>query len=180
MLPGYWCDIGNLEQYRYAHYDILIKINIKLPAAEEEPGIWIADEVYINADAQLIPPFYIGKGTYIGSKAVVGDYSVLGAYNHLMEKVSIKGESRGRRFPWKTSPSEGNFSRGCASESAASVYEGVVIGESSIVESKATLRPGVRVWPCKRVESGALVNSNLIWGINSGVRCLELTGFGER
>jgi mannose-1-phosphate guanylyltransferase/phosphomannomutase len=166
VLPGYWCDIGNLEQYRYAHYDILDKkINIKLPAVEEEPGIWIADEVYINADTRLIPPYYIGQGTYIGSKTVVGEYAVLGAYNHL-EKVSIK-----RGITWSKVSLEKNVTiRGgiLASdvrlESAASVYEGVVIGDSSIIESKATLKPGVRVWPCKRVESGALVNNNLIWG----------------
>ena len=166
VLPGYWCDNGNLEQYRYAHYDILDKkINIKLPAVEEEPGIWIADEVYINADTRLIPPYYIGQGTYIGSKTVVGEYAVLGAYNHL-EKVSIK-----RGITWSKVSLEKNVTiRGgiLASdvrlESAASVYEGVVIGDSSIIESKATLKPGVRVWPCKRVESGALVNNNLIWG----------------
>jgi mannose-1-phosphate guanylyltransferase/phosphomannomutase len=100
VLPGYWCDIGNLEQYRYAHYDILDKkINIKLPAVEEEPGIWIADEVYINADTRLIPPYYIGQGTYIGSKTVVGEYAVLGAYNHLEKSFHKKGNNLVKGFP---------------------------------------------------------------------------------
>ncbi|MDO9534812.1 MAG: sugar phosphate nucleotidyltransferase [Bacillota bacterium] len=167
VLSGYWCDIGSLDQYRYSHYDILDKkISINLPAKEEEPGIWIADEVCIDPEARLIPPFYIGKGTYVGAKAFIGEYATLGSYNHISEKVSLK-----RGVTWSRVTLEKNvivrgsvLAGGVRLEAAASVYEGVVVGERSIVESKATLKPGVRIWPYKRVESGALVNSNLIWG----------------
>ena len=46
----------------------------------------------------------------------------------------------------------------------STAYEGAVVGDGSIIEGKATIRPGVRIWPYKRIESGALVDSNLIWG----------------
>lgn len=167
VLPGYWCDIGNLDQYRFSHYDILDKkISINTPAKEEEPGIWIADEVCLDPEARLIPPFYIGKGTYVGAKAFIGEYATLGSYNHISEKVSFK-----RGVTWSRVTLEKNaivrgsvLAGGVRLEAAASVYEGVVVGDGSIVESKATLKPGVRIWPYKRVESGALVDSNLIWG----------------
>ena len=167
VLPGYWCDIGNLEQYRFAHYDILNKkVEINLPAKEEEPGVWLADEVYIDAQALLQPPFYIGKGTSIGAQAFIGEYAVVGAYNHVSEKVSIKrGVTWSRVNLGRNAVVRGGILAGGARlESGGAVYEGAVIGEGSVVEGKATLRPGVRIWPYKRIESGALVNNNLIWG----------------
>ncbi len=167
VLPGYWCDIGNLEQYRFAHYDILNKkVEINLPAKEEEPGIWLADEVYIDAKALLQPPFYIGQGTSIGAQAFIGEYAVVGAYNHISERVSIKrGVTWSRVNLGRNAIVRGGILAGGARlESGGAIYEGAVIGEGSVVERKATLRPGVRIWPYKRVESGALVNNNLIWG----------------
>jgi mannose-1-phosphate guanylyltransferase/phosphomannomutase len=167
VLPGYWCDIGNLEQYRFAHYDILNKkVKINLPAKEEEPGIWIADEVYIDEEAMLQPPFYIGKGTSIGAQAYIGEYTVLGAYNHVSEKASIKrGVTWSRVTLGRNAVVRGGVLAGDTRlESGGTVYEGAVIGEGSIVEGRATLRPDVRIWPYKRIESGALVNNNLIWG----------------
>jgi len=167
VLPGYWCDIGDLEQYRFAHYDILNKkVDINLPAKEEEPGIWLADEVYIDDRALLQPPFYIGRGTSVDAQAFIGEYTAIGAHNHVSKKASIK-----RGVTW----SHVNLGRGAVIrggilaggtrlESGGAVYEGAVVGEGSVVEGEATLRPGVRIWPHKRIESGALVNNNLIWG----------------
>ncbi|NMB40413.1 MAG: NTP transferase domain-containing protein [Firmicutes bacterium] len=167
VLSGYWCDIGNLEQYRQAHYDILDKkVEIKLPAEEKEKGIWIADDVHIASAACLVPPVFIGKGTHVDAKATIGEYTVLGAYNHISEKVSLK-----RSVTWsrvileKNSTIRGSVLAGNVRVGAGSTaYEGAVVGDGSIIEGKATIRPGVRIWPYKRIESGALVDSNLIWG----------------
>ncbi|RJX28959.1 MAG: nucleotidyltransferase [Dethiobacter sp.] len=166
VLSGYWCDIGSLEQYRYAHYDILDKkVKVNLSAREEEQGIWIADDVYITPGARLIPPFFIGKGTYIDTKASIGEYTILGSYNHLSEKVSVK-----RSITWSRVTLEKNaivrgsiLAGGVRLETGSATYEGVVVGDGSVVEGKAIVKPGVRIWPYKRIESGALVNSNLIW-----------------
>lgn len=167
VLSGYWCDIGSLEQYRYAHYDLLDKkVKVKLPAREEEQGIWMAEDVYISPGVRLMPPFFIGKGTYIDKKASIGEYTVLGPFNHLSEKVSLK-----RSITWSRVTLEKNaiargsiLASGVLLETSSTVYEGAVVGDGSIIESKATVKPGIRIWPYKRIESGAVVNSNLIWG----------------
>ena len=37
---GYWSDIGNLEQYRQTHYDVLSgKVNLAIPGREIRPGV---------------------------------------------------------------------------------------------------------------------------------------------
>lgn len=166
-LSGYWCDIGSLEQYRQTNYDILSKkVKVSLDAWEKKPGIWMADDVETDPGATLIPPVFIGKGCYIGPGAVVGGCTVLGSGSRVLSKASVK-----RGIIWSQVTLEENaVVRGgilaCASRlgTGAVVYEGVVVGDKTVVESKATLKPGVKLWPCKRVESGAIVHGNLIWG----------------
>ncbi|MCX7594369.1 MAG: mannose-1-phosphate guanylyltransferase, partial [Fischerella sp.] len=53
--------------------------------------------------------------------------------------------------------------------------EAAVVGSLSTVGEEAQISPGVRVWPSKKIESGAILNINLIWG-NIAQRNL----FGQR
>lgn len=46
----------------------------------------------------------------------------------------------------------------------AHVLEGAVVGPLCTVGEEAQVSPGVRVWPSKKIESGATLNINLIWG----------------
>lgn len=40
VASGYWCDIGNLEQYRHAHEDLLSgRVRLPLPGVELAPGV---------------------------------------------------------------------------------------------------------------------------------------------
>ncbi len=166
-LSGYWCDIGSLEQYRQTNYDILRKkVKVNLNAWEKKPGVWIADDVQADPGAVLIPPLYIGKGSQIGPGAVVGGYTVLGSGSRVFGKASIK-----RGVVWSQATLEENavvrggiLAGGSRVGAGAVVYEGAVVGDKTVVESKATLKPGVKLWPFKRVESGAVVHGNLIWG----------------
>ena len=44
IASGYWSDIGNLEQYRQAHYDVLTgKVKIAMPGQEIRPGVWVGE-----------------------------------------------------------------------------------------------------------------------------------------
>ena len=45
-----------------------------------------------------------------------------------------------------------------------SLYEGVVIGDGSTVGTRSLLRPEVKVWPDKYIESGSVLSNSLIWG----------------
>lgn len=54
--------------------------------------------------------------------------------------------------------------RGSRVDRRAHILEGAVVGALSTVEEEAHIGTGVRIWPNKRIEAGAIVNINLIWG----------------
>lgn len=182
VVDNYWCDIGSVEQYRQAHYDVLdgkVKLNLE---AEKKDGIWISAGVEIHAESRVHSPAFLGKGTRIGYDAEVGPYSCLGADNYLSGRASIKkGVTWSGVYLGKKSVVRGGvLGAKTVLKEKAEVFEGAVVGSDSLVEAQATVRPGVRIWPYKVVESGATVQDNLIWseranrnlfGTN-GVKCL--------
>jgi len=173
VLPGYWCDVGNIEQYTQAHRDVLAgRVNVSLKARESEKGIWMEEGVEVHPRASIYAPSYLGEGTYVGPGAEVKE-AVLGSYNWLENLSSVK-----RGVTWegvcleRKSNVRGavlcNRSR-MAPRTAA--YEGSVVGDGSLLEEGAVVKPEVKVWPEKRVESGTILNENLIWGTH-GMRSL--------
>uniref|UniRef100_UPI0012ED6137 hypothetical protein n=1 Tax=Calditerricola satsumensis TaxID=373054 RepID=UPI0012ED6137 len=44
------------------------------------------------------------------------------------------------------------------------------MGERAEIGEKATVQAGVKVWPAKRVETGAAVQTSVIWGDCAGRR----------
>jgi len=77
---GYWCDIGNLLQYRQAHFDALTgKVALELPARPVRPGGWIGEEAVVGSNVKLEPPFYVGAGTRLQRGAAIGKHAVVGA-----------------------------------------------------------------------------------------------------
>ncbi len=77
---GYWCDVGDLLQYRNAHFDALQgRIHLDLPAIHAGEGIWVGNGVNIHPTAQLSSPVFIGSGASIGRDAVLGEHTVIGA-----------------------------------------------------------------------------------------------------
>ncbi|MDY7022530.1 MAG: mannose-1-phosphate guanylyltransferase, partial [Cyanobacteriota bacterium] len=67
------------------------------------------------------------------------------------------------------------IARGTRVDRRAHILEGAIVGSLSTVGEEAQISPGVRVWPSKKIESGATLNINLIWG-NTAKRNL----FGQR
>lgn len=54
---GYWCDIGNLAQYRNVHFDALIgKVKLNLSANQVANGIWLGAKSDIHPSVKLSGP----------------------------------------------------------------------------------------------------------------------------
>jgi len=88
---GYWCDIGNLLQYRQAHFDALAgKVSLELPAERVRPGGWMGEGAVVDRHVQLEPPFYIGAGTYLQQRAAIGKHAVIGAHCLVESGASIR------------------------------------------------------------------------------------------
>jgi len=62
----------------------------------------------------------------------------------------------------------------------ARVSEGAVVGEECLVEEEAILAAGVKVYPAKTIEAGAMVNQSVIWESRDSGRCSGARRLGDR
>ncbi len=167
VADGYWCDIGNLQVYRQAHKDVLdgkVKVNIDLPLIK--PGVWVGEGTQIDSSVTLEAPTLIGRNCRIGRKSIVEPYTIVGDNVLIQEKVVLR-----RPIIWSNNYI-GNESalKACiicnnaTIHNSAEILEGAVIGSNSSVGQEAQIKPDVRLWPDKIIESGAQVVESVIWG----------------
>jgi mannose-1-phosphate guanylyltransferase/phosphomannomutase len=128
-------------------------------------GVWLGEGSEVHPSAKIDGPVIIGDYCRIGAGAHLREYSVLGsnvrvgedAFIHraiihdnayLAAGVQLRGCVIGRA---------GDLRRGARCE------EGVVLGDECFVGEHAVINPGVKVYPFKTVEPGAIVNSSIVW-----------------
>lgn len=178
VLSGYWCDIGNLQQYLQAQYDGLAgKVRMEIPGREIEPGVWVGEKVALDSGVTVKGPVLIGSHSQIGSGATLEPFTVVGGGCLIQSGASVK-----RSILWdRVFVGRNTALRGavlCSRvqvQATAGVYEGAVVGDDSLIKEGGTIKPEVKVWPHKLVESGATVSESLIWGTR-----LSKTVFGAQ
>ncbi|ACA98953.1 MULTISPECIES: mannose-1-phosphate guanyltransferase [Cyanophyceae] len=167
IADGYWCDVGHLDAYRKAQYDALArKVHVEYSYEERSPGIWIGHNTFIDDSATISPPAMIGDNCRIGARVhiepgtVIGDNVTVGADSDLKRPILWNGVVLGDEVQLRAC----TVVRGSRVDRRAHILEGAVVGALSTVEEEAHIGTGVRIWPNKRIEAGAIVNINLIWG----------------
>ena len=178
VAEGYWCDVGHLDAYREAQYDGLEhKVKLDFAYKEVSTDLWVGQNTYIDPTAQIEAPAVIGDNCRIGARVqieagtVIGDNVTIGADANLKRPIVWNGAIIGEEAHLSACV----ISRGTRVDRRAHVLEAAVVGSLSTVGEEAQISPGVRVWPSKKIESGAILNINLIWG-NTAQRNL----FGQR
>lgn len=177
-LSGYWCDIGNLQQYVQAHQDCLRgKVAVSLPGNEVAPGIWVGENTVIGCEA-LRGPIIVGNNCRIGAGVVLEPYTVIGDNCILQEQTTIKRSVLWNNVYLGTKAALRGTVVGSRVKINAntSIYEGTVIGSDSVIKERAILKPDVKLWPGKVVESGATVESSLVWGTSKSRSLFGLEG----
>jgi mannose-1-phosphate guanylyltransferase / phosphomannomutase len=164
---GYWCDIGNIEQYMRCHFDILkgiVKVDIKGDKYGE--GIWIGENCEISSKASLEAPAYIGSGCKIYGGAEVGPFSVLGKSNIVSVGTKIKRSVLlNNCYIGSNNQIKGAvLCNNVQLESKVSVFEDCAIGDETLIGERTVIKPGVRIWPNKNIESSTVIKENVIWG----------------
>lgn len=167
VATGYWCDIGQLDVYREAHYDALYgKVKLEFPYYEQKPGLWIGQNTFIDETAIIEAPAIIGSNCRIGPRVKIDAGTTIGDNVTIAPDANLK-----RPIIWNGAIiGEDSHLRGCVIcrgtriDRHAHVLEGVVIGSMCVVGEESQISPNVRVWPSKNIESGAQLNNNLIWG----------------
>ena len=164
---GYWSDIGSMEVYRQAQFDMLDGlVHVAIKAQEIAPRIYLEPGVRIDSSVRIEGPAYIGEKSYLQVGASVGAYSVVGT-NALISS----GAKLAQTILWeniylakRTELTGAIICRNSSIYESASVRDGAVIGDHCRIAAKSVINPNVKIWPHKEVEEGATVTTSLIYG----------------
>jgi mannose-1-phosphate guanylyltransferase / phosphomannomutase len=166
VMPDYWCDVGNLNQYREAQYTVLDGHTNVLISGVERSNVWVGEGCNIAPDAQILHPTVLGRNVKVKSGAQIGPYSVIGD-NAIVEEGAVVHRSvlwdnvyigSDCKLTGCTVCSHVTMQQDC------SVQEGAVIGERCRIEHGSTIRTQIKLWPDKIIEAGSTVTMSLIWG----------------
>ena len=179
IADGYWEDIGTLEAYIKAHQDILDRqVNLDLPGFRIGEGIWLGEGSEIDPEATVDGPAIIGDYCRVEAGAHLAEYTILGSNvrvgnDAFLERTVVHDNvylGPGVRLRGAVVGRSSDLRRG------ARVEEGVVIGDECFVGEHAVIHPGVKVYPFKTVEQGAIVNSSIVWESRGARSLFSRTG----
>jgi mannose-1-phosphate guanylyltransferase/phosphomannomutase len=165
---GYWCDIGNLAQYRQAQADALSgRVEVEIPGQRQGRDlIWIGAGTEVAADVKIQEPAVIGancrvkKGAVIEEFSVVGDNCIVGVDSRVIGGTVFNGTYMGDG----TRARACIIGENCILSRGTDVEEGAVVGDRAHLHQNSSVATRVKIWPDKIVEAGAVVTSTFVWG----------------
>ena len=166
VADGYWQDIGSLQQYLSANHDVLDgRVDAAIPGIELEKRVFIGENISIDSLENVTGPAYIGNYAKIDPSAHVGAYSVLGSNVVLKEHAETRHSViDANTYIGASSKVLGAIvGKNCDIKSGVTLSEGVAVGDECVIGEQAHIAPDVKVYPFKTVESGAQINSSIIW-----------------
>src|SRR5277367_5189859 len=166
IADGYWEDVGSLESYVKAQADVLTgKVSVQIDGFEVSPGVWIADGAEVDPEAILSGPLCIGDYAKIEAGAQLREFSVVGS-NVIVKEGAFLHRAVVHNNVYV---GRGTTLRGCVIGkntdvmSQARIEEGAVVGDECVIEPDSYVSAGVKVYPFKTIEAGAVVNTSVIW-----------------
>lgn len=167
ITEDYWCDIGDIKAYNQANMDVIGgSATVNIPYSQLKKGQWIGSNTKISKKARIIPPVVIGDNcvlednAIIGPNCLIGDNCTIGDSSTVKKSVILSGTSisknceiRGALICNKVTLREG-----------IRIFENAVIGDLTIINKNACIKPEVKVWPEKAVEEETEVCTNIVWG----------------
>jgi mannose-1-phosphate guanylyltransferase/phosphomannomutase len=174
----YWEDVGTHDSYMKAQADVLAgRVAADIAGFEVSSGIWVAEGAEVDPEAVLTGPLCIGDYAKVEGGAQLREYTVIGS------NVVVKDGAFLHRAVVHNNVyiGQGTTLRGCVVGKntdvmrQARIEESAVVGDECVIEAEAYLSAGVKVYPFKTIEAGAVVNTSVIWE-SRGQRTL----FGQR
>jgi mannose-1-phosphate guanylyltransferase/phosphomannomutase len=167
VAEGYWCDIGTLDQYLQASYDVLEgKVRLEIPGELRADGVWVGEGTEIDPEARIIAPALIGRNCQIGPEAHIGEMTTIGDNCRVESGASITRSVIGKNcYLGKRAEVSGAII--CPEviiKAHCTVGDGAVIGDGCVLGESTRVYPKVKLWPNKYTDPGARVSMSLVWG----------------
>jgi mannose-1-phosphate guanylyltransferase/phosphomannomutase len=166
VADGYWEDVGTHESYLKAQGDVLSgRVQTEMDGFELSPGVWVSEGAEVDPDAVLTGPLCIGDYAKIEAGAQLREFTVIGS-NVVVKEGAFLHRAVVHNNVYV---GPGSTLRGCVigknTDVMASVRieENAVVGDECVIEPEAYLSAGVKVYPFKTIEAGAMVNTSVIW-----------------
>ncbi|HMC67845.1 MAG TPA: NDP-sugar synthase, partial [Mycobacteriales bacterium] len=143
---GYWEDVGTLEAYSRAHFDVMDhKVGIEVEGFEMGDGVWMGEGTEIDPAARVDGPAIIGDYCRVEAGAELRPYTVLGA------NVVVRADARLERAVVHDNAYLGQgvglrgcvVGRSCDLRNGARCEEGVVVGDDTGAGRQQQQREGV-------------------------------------
>jgi len=127
---GYWCDIGDLQEYRRVHTDILEgKVDLEIPGKKIAKNIWLGKGTVVDEKAKLKGPLVIGENCHIERNTSLSAYTILGNGS-----IVKKGASLRRCIVWDKSFIAKNVELSdCIIGLSANVQENISVFAGSVI-----------------------------------------------
>lgn len=170
IASGYWRDVGNIAEYRQAHWDAL-KGMVRVEVDGDRLNL-IGKDIWVGKGSRIE-----AQNTNLTGAVIVGRNVAVGAGSHLHDVVIGDGCSIGQNAFIEHSVLWGGCRVGDRARingsilcDRAEVGAGAAVDENTIISSQARIGAGaqvlanVKVWPKKVVEDEAVLGTSLIWG----------------
>jgi mannose-1-phosphate guanylyltransferase/phosphomannomutase len=141
------------------------KVRAEIDGFEHAPGVWIAEGAEVDPDAVLTGPLCIGDYAKIEAGAQLREFTVVGS-NVIVKEGAFLHRAVVHNNVYV---GIGATLRGCVIGkntdvmASARIEEAAVVGDECVIEPEAYISAGVKVYPFKTIEAGAMVNTSVIW-----------------
>lgn len=167
ITDGYWCDIGNIQQYVQANEDLIQgKLKTEISGEKTQEKVWIGEGSKIHPSVQIKGHAIIGKQCKIGKDVFIGDNTIIGDNCIIEEAVHVDSSILWNNvYVGKNSKLDKCIiCQTTTIKPYVNIGEGAVIGDKCFLGQNSTISPQVKIWPQKHIEAGALVNMSIVWG----------------
>ncbi len=188
---GYWRDVGNIDDYRLANWELL-EGKAQLPFKgefihREGAEVWMAEGVEVEEGVVFNGRVVVGEKSKLKrgariSSSIIGPACLIGEGAEIEKSILFPGVRIGERAKL-----QGTILGPQAEVGAEAILSpSSVVGDGCLIGQGAVIKENVRIWPSKRVEAGSTLSSALVWGQRwnrelfteakvSGISNLELT-----
>jgi mannose-1-phosphate guanylyltransferase/phosphomannomutase len=176
---GYWRDIGNTQQYMKVHEELLEDLRgVRVLSKSLGNNVYIGNDSIVDPTVTIVGPVVIGSNVTIKENSIIGPYTVIGDDVIIERNVKIEHSIIWNKcFIGSRSRLSGSIiGEHVTIKSGVYAYEGSVIGDECIINNDVIIKPGVRIWPKKSIDSGLIISSDITAGVKNVRRLFGIHG----